>query len=257
METVIGIVGAGVMGIGIAKAFASKYNVILCDNRNINRDLLIGFDIRFTNNLRDLAFCSLVIEAIYEDYNAKIDLYKNLQSILKKDAIVCSNTSSISINDLAKNIFNPKMFLGMHFMNPANKNNLVELIPSEFTDKNSLEFAKNILIEIEKNPIIVKDSPGFIVNRILIPMINDAINLFESGIASREDIDNAMKIAARHPMGPLELADMIGLDIILYIMNNFYNTFKNDRYKPANLLIKMVKENKIGKKVKEGFYMYD
>ena len=257
MERIIGIVGAGVMGIGIAKAFAAKYNVILCDNRTINQDLLAGFDIRFTNDLKDLAFCSLVIEAIYEDYNAKINLYKMLQSILKPNAIICSNTSSLSINDLANGINNPKRFFGMHFMNPANKNNLVELIPSDSTDKGCLDTAIEILTSIEKNPIIAKDSPGFIVNRILIPMINDAINLYESGIASKEDIDKAMKIAAKHPIGPLELADMIGLDIILNIMNNFYAKLKTDRYKPSNLLIKMVKNNKIGKKVNEGFYIYD
>jgi len=257
MEQIVGIVGAGVMGIGIAKSFAGWCNVILCDKREINKDSLMGFDIKFTTNLKDLAFCSVVIEAIFEDYNSKVALYNNLQNIIKNDAMVCSNTSSLYINELSKTFANPERFLGMHFMNPAHKNDLVEIIPSSSTDIFYIDMAENLLTSIGKTTIVAKDSPGFIVNRILIPMINDAINLLHEGVASKEDLDRAMSVAAKHPIGPLALADMIGLDIILNIMRNLYKELKSDRYKPSVLLEEMVDKNLLGKKTRHGFYEYE
>lgn len=256
MEKIIGIVGAGVMGIGIAKSFAGWYNVILCDNREINNDLLMGFDIKFTTDIKDLAFCSIVIEAIYEDYNAKVNLFKKLEGIVKNDTLICSNTSSLSINNLSRVFENPERFIGMHFMNPAHKNSLVELIPSLETDIFYIDMVEDFLQSIGKTPIVAKDSAGFIVNRILIPMINDSINLLDDDVASRDDIDKAMCFAAKHPIGPLALADMIGLDIVLHIMQNLHKAFNSDRYKPAQLLEKMVADNMLGKKVKKGFYEY-
>jgi len=257
MDQIVGIVGAGVMGLGIAKAFAGWRNVVLCDNRKINKDFLIGFDIKFTTNLKDLAFCSVVIEAIYENYDAKVELYNNLQQIIKSDAMVCSNTSSLYINDLAKVFANPERFLGMHFMNPAHKNDLVEIVPSVNTDIFYIDMAENLLKSIGKTTIVARDSPGFIVNRILIPMVNDAINLLCEGVASKEDIDKAMSFAAKHPIGPLALADMIGLDIVFCIMGNLYKELKTDRYKPSRLLEEMVAKNLLGKKTKKGFYDYE
>lgn len=274
----IGVVGAGTMGQGIANAFATAGNdVTVVDVKKewaengvnkikASKDKLVAKG-KITPeaaeaakaNVKagvydDLADSDLIVEAVLEQMPVKKDLFKQLDEIVKDDAIFASNTSSLSVTEIANGIKHP--VIGMHFFNPADRMKLVEVIsgantPDDVKDK-IIEIAKSI----GKTPVEVNEGPGFVVNRILIPMINEATVILQEGIASPEGIDTAMKLGANHPMGPLELGDLIGLDIVLAIMDVLYNETGDSKYRASTLLRKMVRAGKLGRKTGEGFYNY-
>ena len=275
----VGIIGAGTMGSGIAQAFAMTqgYEVRLCDikeeyaqagfakiQKNINflvskeklskeaGDAIIS---KIKVGLNDICSdCDLVVEVALEKMEIKQQVFKELQNIVPKDCIFASNTSSLSITKIGEALDRP--VVGMHFFNPADRMKLVEVIGGEKTPSDLVEKIKNISIEIGKTPVQVNEAPGFVVNRILVPMINEAINVWAAGTADAEGVDTAMILGCAHPMGPLHLADLIGLDICLAIMEVIHNETGDDKYLPAPKLRELVAAGKLGKKTGEGIFSY-
>jgi 3-hydroxybutyryl-CoA dehydrogenase len=278
----VGIIGAGTMGNGIAQACAVvgikatmmdvnavalekglatisgsldrllKKEKITSDQKSAAMALL-----KTTQTLADLAACDFVIEAATENEALKIKILKALDAALKPETIIATNTSSISITQLAAATTRPDRFIGMHFFNPVPLMALVELIRGLATSDATLAAAHAFSVALGKTPITVKNSPGFVVNRILCPMINEAIFCLQEGLATAEDIDAGMKLGCNHPIGPLALADMIGLDIMLAVMNVLYDGFNDPKYRPALLLKDMVAAGYLGRKTGRGFYNYD
>lgn len=274
----VGIIGAGQMGAGIAQVFAAfSFKVILVDNdlnalekahaqieKGLHKMQLKGIitaanyikNIELHHDIAEVKQCELIIEAIVEDIHAKKNLYRKLEDILQNpSALLCTNTSSFSIAELSDGLEHPERFCGFHFMNPAPIIPLVELIKGEKTSEKTLSTLADLCTYIKKEAVICKDSPGFIVNRILIPMVNEACLLLEEGYATAEDIDKAMKLGASFPIGPLALADLIGLDVIQAIMTTLHKSLHN-RLKPANILEKYIKAGHLGKKTGRGFFKY-
>ena len=281
-NNIIGVVGAGTMGNGIAHVFAlSNYDVILVDLndsilndalktinsnmlRQVKKEAILQTDmndaldrITISNKISDLQDADIVIEAIKEDLNAKGNLFKQLDSICKSDTILASNTSSISINKLADFTNRKDKVIGMHFMNPVPIMKLIELIKGAETSDITINYIIEISKDINKIPVECNDSPGFVSNRILMPMINEAAHCYNEGVASAESIDQIMKLGMGHPMGPLMLADLIGIDVCVYILEILYNDFKNEKYKPCEILERMVSNKELGKKTGKGFYSYE
>jgi 3-hydroxybutyryl-CoA dehydrogenase len=277
----IAVVGGGTMGNGIAHVFALKgFQVHLIEmtgelvqkaiktiEGNLERQLkkqLIDEKVKSDALTRILPIVGLentpsdidlTIEAIYENKNAKISLFNKLHTIIKQESIFASNTSSISITELAS-ASRPDKFIGMHFMNPVPMMKLIEIIRGYSTSDATYTAIRELSLRIDKVPVEVHDYPGFISNRILMPMINEAIYTLMEGVASAEDIDTVMKLGMNHPMGPLTLADFIGLDVCLAIMDVLYNGFNDSKYRPCPLLKKMVAAKKLGRKSGEGFFKY-
>ena len=278
----IAVIGAGTMGNGIAHTFAQNgYRVQLIDinehalkngiqtiSNNLDRMLhkeLISRDKKietlnnittFTSVSDGVEYASLVVEAATENENIKLKLFKELDIACPDDTILATNTSSISITKIASVTNRANQVIGMHFMNPVPMMPLVEIINGYNTEKTITDFIVNLSNEIGKTPIIVNDYPGFISNRILMPMINEAIEALQSGVSGVLEIDSIMKLGMAHPMGPLELADFIGLDVCLSILEVMHKGFKKEKYAPNALLINMVQAGKLGKKTGEGFYNY-
>lgn len=278
----IAVIGAGTMGNGIAHTFAQNgYRVQLIDinehalkngiqtiSNNLDRMLhkeLISKEkkIETLNNITTFTsvndgveYASLVVEAATENENIKLKLFKELDIACPDDTILATNTSSISITKIASVTNRANQVIGMHFMNPVPMMPLVEIINGYNTEKTITDFIVNLSNEIGKTPIIVNDYPGFISNRILMPMINEAIEALQSGVSGVIEIDSIMKLGMAHPMGPLELADFIGLDVCLSILEVMYKGFKKEKYAPNALLTNMVQAGKLGKKTGEGFYNY-
>jgi 3-hydroxybutyryl-CoA dehydrogenase len=276
----IAVIGAGVMGCGIARtAAASGYSVILEDKdegraaaglagirENLAKKVTAGklgsaekeitlARIRTSAALEECGKSDLVIEAVAEKEEIKTEIFKALDALCPAKTIFATNTSSISITRLARITKRPERFIGMHFMNPAHVMRLVEVIMGLHTSAESVRAITAVAEKMGKTPVIVTDSPGFVSNRILMPMINDAVFCLQEGVASRENIDTIVKLGANHPMGPLELADFIGLDICLEILDVLHAEL-GEKYRPCSLLRKMVAGGKLGRKSGEGFYEY-
>jgi 3-hydroxybutyryl-CoA dehydrogenase len=277
----IGVVGAGTMGNGIAQVFAvAGYDVIMRDIKEEfvergmqtvakNLDRLVARDkltaeakgaalarIRPATTLDGFGDRDLVIEAIVENVEIKAKLFRDLDAVCSGDAILATNTSSISITKVAAASKRPERVVGMHFFNPVPVMKLVEIIRALQTGDHVVEQIEAVSRAVGKTPHSVKDSYGFVVNRVLVPMINEAINCLYEGLTSPEDIDEVMKLGANHPMGPLSLADLIGLDIILDIMDTLYRGFDDPKYRPSPLLKQMVDAGYLGRKTGRGFFRY-
>jgi 3-hydroxybutyryl-CoA dehydrogenase len=278
----ISVIGAGTMGNGIAHTFAQfDYKVQLVDlsenslkkgivtiTKNLDRMIAKGRiteedKLRTLNNIttctnlqEGVEYAGLVVEAATENLELKLNIFKDLDKFCSDKTILATNTSSISITEIAAVTRRPEMVIGMHFMNPVPIMKLVEIIKGYNTSQETYEIVKVISEKLNKTPVEVNDYPGFVANRILMPMINEAIETLYNGVAGVQEIDTVMKLGMAHPMGPLQLADFIGLDICLSILNVMYDGFKNPKYAPCPLLVNMVTAGKLGVKSGEGFYDY-
>ncbi len=278
----VGIIGAGTMGNGIAQACAvSGLNVVMVDineaavakglstiagslDRLIKKEKMTEAEkasalsrIKPSTNYQDFTGSQMVIEAATENYDLKIKILKQLDGIVSKDTIIASNTSSISITQMAAEVSNPQRFIGMHFFNPVPMMTLVEIIRGLQTDDQTHALVQEMSKVLGKEPITVKNAPGFVVNRILVPMINEAFFVLAEGLATPEDIDAGMKLGCNHPIGPLALADMIGLDTCLAIMEVYFKNFNDSKYRPCPLLREMVAAGYLGRKSGKGVYSYN
>ena len=277
----VGVIGMGTMGGGIAQQFsASGFDVVIKGRtqasldkgkagmekrlaRSVEKGRLSEEDyaaqlarVHYVKDMKDLADCDLIVECIREDIPSKQELFNELNELDLKDTIIATNTSSISITELAMQYKYPEKVIGMHFFNPVPVMKLVEVIQGVTTAEEVNQKIVEISKQLGKTPVEVQEAPGFVVNRILIPMVNEAVGIYAEGIASAEDIDTAMKLGANHPMGPLELGDLIGLDVCLSVMDVLYDEFGDSKYRAHTLLRKMVRGNKLGRKTKQGFYKY-
>ncbi|MAZ68336.1 MAG: 3-hydroxybutyryl-CoA dehydrogenase [Candidatus Marinimicrobia bacterium] len=282
-ENLISVIGSGTMGNGIAHVFATCPNVekvILVDlsvqilknakeiikknlDRQVKKEIISQVKseeslakIVFTTDVEEVKESGLVIEAVKEDEMIKKNIFKKLDSIVSKDTIMATNTSSISIDKIAINLKKSQNVIGMHFMNPVPVMKLVEIIKGSQTNNLIVEKTLDYVSSLNKIAVECNDSPGFVSNRILMPMINEAAFTLMEGVASAESIDQIMKLGMGHPMGPLKLADLIGIDVCVSIMNVLFDGFKQEKYRVCPLLDKMMKENKLGIKTKKGFYKY-
>jgi 3-hydroxybutyryl-CoA dehydrogenase len=279
----VGVLGRGTMALGIVQVFAQKgYEVVVwvrsIDENNKRASIAPvekAFDklvlkekmskeemekalslISITTSFDDLKDCDLIIEAISEDMDIKKETFKKLDEVCKEEAILATNTSSLSITEIANATNRPDKVIGMHFFNPVPVMKLIEVIKGIATSEETKKSILDLAIELDKVPVEVEEAPGFVVNRILIPMINEAVGILADGVATAKDIDEAMKLGANHPIGPLALADLIGLDVCLAIMDVLYEEFKDSKYRAHPLLRKMVRGNLLGRKTKKGFFEY-
>ena len=275
------VIGTGTMGAGVVQAFAqANMPVVMKSRTQASLDKAVGkiskslaklvekgkieqaymdatmANISTTVDYADFADADLVIEAASEDMNLKKEVFAELAKVCKPETIFATNTSSLSITEIAAITDRPAQFIGMHFFNPAPVMKLVEVIKGQMTSQETSDKIFALATEMGKTPVMVEEAPGFVVNRILVPMINEAVGIYAEGIASVEDIDSAMKLGANHPMGPLALGDLIGLDVCLAIMEVLYNEFADSKYRPHPLLKKMVRAGQLGRKSGQGFYKY-
>lgn len=277
--TTVGILGAGTMGRQLALLFASNnIPVRLWNHRNqpnfqveFNRLAMIQSKlgllekgkiaeaigkVSYTNELIEISGCDLVLEAVTEDKNVKVNTLKQLVLIASDLQIIATNTSTLSMTELASCTDRPARFIGLHFFNPPMSMKLVEVIKGELTSDETVQAAIEIIEALGKHPIVLPETPGFVVNRLLFPMINEAVFLLSEGVADAKTIDSCMRMGANHPMGPLELADLIGLDVCLSILETLVEETGDGKYRPAPLLKKYVRAGKMGKKAGCGFYNY-
>jgi 3-hydroxybutyryl-CoA dehydrogenase len=282
MAKQVAVIGAGTMGRGIAQVFAQAGSeVFLYDavpaalqsaveqigkmlDRSVEKGKLKASDaaetkerLRTVRSTGDIKPCSLVIEAATEKLELKLDIIRDVQKRVAPDGILASNTSSISITQLAAATDRPDLFIGMHFFNPVPLMQLVEVVRGLQTSDETVRRTKEFAESIGKTPIECNDHPGFVSNRVLMPMINEAIFCLQDGVAEAEAIDGIMKLGMNHPMGPLALADLIGLDVCLFILEVLHRDLGEDRYRPCPLLRKMVHAGQLGKKSKQGFFKYE
>lgn len=278
----LGILGAGTMGSGIAQvAVAAGLQVVLVDvdetrvakgrdavaaglEKLVKKGTLAAADrgaallrIRGSTDLAPLSACGFVIEAATEDEALKVKILRQIDDIARGDAVLATNTSSISITKLAAVMRHPERFVGLHFFNPVPLMSLVEVVRGLQTSDATAEAAVALARTLGKKPIVMKSAPGFVVNRLLIPMLNEAVFAYAEGVPGVNEIDEAMKLGANHPMGPLALADLIGLDVVAAVMEVFYRDFNDPKYRPAPLLKEMVAAGRLGRKTGRGFHIYE
>lgn len=278
----VAVIGAGTMGSGIAQTCAlAGHTVLLHDTSEASRsrgmtgiksslERLVKKEtitednraealsrITLSGDLEQIKDAEVIIEAIFENVAAKRDVWAALDKLAKAEALLASNTSSLSITELASFTTRPEKFCGMHFFNPVPVLPLVEVVEGLKTSQETLQKAKSFVEGIGKTPIVCKDKPGFIVNRLLVPYINDAIHALSEGVASAEDIDTAMKLGANMPIGPLALADLVGLDVCLAASESLYNEFQDSKFRIAPMLRQKVRAGQLGRKSGSGFYKYD
>ncbi len=277
----VAIIGTGIMGNGIAQTFAMAGHDVLLKGRSgtslekahkaieksldrmiekaklatVQKDAVLS-RIKDTMEYEECSDADLVIEVVAENMEIKKEIFRILDKICKKEAILATNTSSLSITEVASYTSRPEKVIGMHFFNPVPVMKLVEVIKGQLTSEEVYNKIVEVSAEIGKTPVGVNEAPGFVVNRLLIPMINEAIGIYSEGVAKKEEIDEAMKLGANHPMGPLALADLIGLDVCLAIMEVLFNEFDDGKYRPHPTLRKMVRANLLGRKTGIGFYDY-
>ncbi len=276
----IGVIGAGTMGAGIAEVMSKHYDVVVRDikeefvekgrqtitksfEKSVSKERITAEQkdeylgrLNFTTDVNELKDCDLIVEAASENPEIKKSIFKELCELCEEKTILASNTSSISITEIAAATGRPDKVIGMHFFNPATVMKLVEIIKGLTTSEETVAKVTEITETIGKTPVEVKEAPGFVVNRILIPMISEGIYVLQEGLATPEGIDTAMKLGANHPMGPLALADLIGLDIVLNIMDYLKDTFGSDKYSAPVLLRQKVAAGELGRKSGKGFYDY-
>ena len=276
----IAIIGSGVMGSGIAQVLAKKHTVIIRDvipaalenaKKSITKNLekLVSKEkmtkedmdatlgrISTSDNIQDLKDCDLIIEAATENEKIKLAIFEELDKVCDEKTILATNTSSLSITAIGAATGRPEKVIGMHFFNPVPMMALVEVIKGKLTSDEVKNKIVELAKEIGKTPVEVDEGPGFVVNRILIPMINEAVGIYADGLATPEDIDTAMKLGANHPMGPLALGDLIGWDVCLAIMEVLYNEFADSKYRPHPLMRKLVRSKQLGRKSGKGIYQY-
>jgi len=277
----VAVVGAGTMGSGIAQVVASKdREVLLVDvsdaaldrgiksieksiGRLVKKGVITQEDsssilsrIVKTTNFEDLSGIDLVIEAVFEDMGVKKEIYNKLDNITGEDVVLATNTSSLPIVEIAVSTARADKVVGMHFFNPAPVMKLVEIIKTLATSDETVQFAYDFALALGKEPVKTKDSPGFIVNRILVPMLNEAVFAYQDGVGTAEDIDKAMKLGTNQPIGPLALIDLIGLDVTLDVMDTFYREFQDSKFRAAPLLRQMVRAGWLGRKSGRGFFNY-
>lgn len=277
----VGVLGAGTMGTGIAHVMAtSGFDVVVNDiedgalkkavakigdnlQRLVSKDAMIANDreaalarIRTTNRFSDLRDCDVIVEAAAEDVNLKLQVFASLDSTVKPEAILASNTSSMSLTRIAAATKRPAQVVGMHFFNPVPVMKLVEVIRAAQTSHATCDAIKALAQRVGKTPVEVRNSPGFVANRVLLPMLNEAVFCLYENIASAEDIDQVMKLGMAHPMGPLALADLIGLDVCLSILEVLYQSFDDPKYRPCPLWREKVEARELGRKTGRGFFSY-
>ncbi len=277
----IAVLGSGTMGSGIVQAFAQagipvvmkdikeEFNTRamarlekslskLVEKEKITQEQMNSTLANITPSIdyKDCADCDLIVEAAVENMELKRIIFKELDAVCKPEAILASNTSSLSITEIASSTSRPEKVIGMHFFNPAPVMKLVEVIKGQRTSDDTTDYISKLASYIGKTPVLVNEAPGFVVNRILVPMINEGIGILADGVATKEEIDAAMKLGAAHPMGPLTLGDLIGLDVCLAIMEVLHSEYGDDKYRPHPLLRKMVRAGLLGRKTGEGFYKY-
>ena len=277
----IAVIGAGTMGNGIAQVCAtSGYPVVMADiaqaqldrglktingslDRMLNKEKISAADkaaalarISATTDMQAIKDCDLVIEAAPENIDLKLKIFAQLDAVAKPSAIIASNTSSISITRLAAATKRPSQVIGMHFFNPVPVMTLVEVIGGLQTSEETREAVKAAVARLGKAAVNVRNAPGFVVNRLLCPMLNEACFVFGEGLATAKEIDEAMKLGCNHPIGPLALCDMVGLDVVLAVMDVLYDSYKDPKYRPAPLLVEMVEAGHLGRKAGRGFYTY-
>lgn len=279
---IVGVCGSGTMGSGIAQVCSQAgYAVVLYDisndalSRGINiikkslsrivskgkmtqeeADAIVG-RIKITTDIEDMKDADIVIEAVFEDINIKKDLFSKLDAITNKDIVLASNTSSLSITEISKSTSRPEKVVGMHFFNPVPVLPLVEIVKGLLTSDETVDFAYDFAKKIGKTPIKTKDQPGFIVNRILVPYMNEAAWAYMEGVGSVEEIDEAMKLGANMPIGPLALIDLVGVDVTLAVLEVLYREFGDPKFRPAPILRQFVRAGRLGRKTGWGFYKYE
>ncbi len=272
----VGLVGTGTMGTGIAQICAQTgYHVTMIDRRErVAREARTKIDkalskttkdeikheilsrIKITTNLYELKHSDMVIEVLTEDMQLKKEVFKVLDNECSKDTIFTTNTSSLSVTELSEVLNDPGRLVGLHFFNPVQRMKLVEIIRSKHTSDAVVEYAKEVAFELDKTPVITGDAPGFIVNRLLLVFLNEAMDKYADGTSTAEDIDKAVTLGLNHPMGPLALSDLIGLDVCKAILDVLYEGYKDLKYKPCKTLCEMVEKGNLGRKAGEGFYKY-
>ncbi|MFZ2950306.1 MAG: 3-hydroxyacyl-CoA dehydrogenase NAD-binding domain-containing protein [Desulfuromonadaceae bacterium] len=275
----VGILGAGTMGKQLALLCASRNIPVVLWNHRLHDDFVKEFgrlaliqaklgviakdavdsivsNVSYVEDMQQISSCNFIIESVKENMGVKAGILSKVKDYICEGAIIASNTSTLSITELASQTTNPSSFVGIHFFNPPMSMKLVEVVRGEFTSDDTVDAVLKLLQLLEKHPVVLPESPGFVVNRLLFPMINEAIFLLSEGISDEKTIDSCMQLGANHPMGPLELADFIGLDVCLSILETLVEETGDAKYRPAHLLKKYVRAGKLGRKTGAGFYNY-